>query len=307
MASDKNNKWKAILAILLLLLVVFGVAVFGLKWFNASNQMSLAGRLSSAGHDASGLRGNPSGVTASGVADGAVDELRLLLEPLDDACIAGEEVCLDGCDTAFMGCDDGLGDCYDACDETYPYTEEIASCIDTCHATSAACVEDCGEVAYPMMADPDSSGGLAGCEADCYDTGDRCAEDCDSEYIGCSDICDDSIPSTCLEAEVDCYYTCVADCIPEDEVVTWSGGDVSDIGGFFEGNFPRFSANFDAVCETLLFGEYIATEHAFACVDYAFFGDIIIPLLHGWASAQVVCETLGGTWASGGGFVGCTV
>lgn len=318
MANEKKREYKTII---LLLIIIFLVYV-GLSWYNSGISHSLKFRLQGDGYDLQSLRG---GVSAGGggggggaetdLADEVVDELRVTLEPMDGECIADSEVCLDACDDEFMDCDDGLEDCYDTCDETYPMTDEIIACQDECFAVGDDCSTACameGEGGAMEIAMGEEGGMLiiddtTDCEDACYAEEESCIDTCDSEYIGCCGTCDETLPDTCLEREVDCYYGCVDECIPEDETVVWSGEEVTNVGEFYNMNFPMFSAQFETICEAMFFGDYISTPNAFICNDYVFFADFFIPMIRSWNSAKDVCEHIGHTWISGMGTTGCVI
>lgn len=201
----------------------------------------------------------------SGDSGSFVKDLFIRLEPISDGeCLEEHADAVIGCFGVLDICEDDFGGCADDCDTEFPYTDEIERCVDACD-------------------------GDYGCESDC-----------DHEYLTCLDGCADEYESPCIEAAVGCVYDTLSDCITMVETATITDSSVSDIGGFYETNFPMFTEQFTGMCEWLLMGDFISTPEKFGCDEYIFFGGWFAPYLQSIESFGEVCSQIGGTFTTTG-------
>lgn len=298
--KEKKRRYGFIVSGVVFILIFIGI----FWWFNSVSSFDLQKQLGNIDYDGSILRVKNAGTTGDDVVDDVLEELRLLLEPMDDECIEDEGACLVGCDFAFEDCGDDVGSCYETCNDIYPYTDEIESCQDECYVTEDVCLNSC-DIELLTFVDIDID--TERCYDTCYDEGDVCGVECDGEYYGCLDDCDSEVGEVCIDGVAECYYNCVFDCIPEDETTIWDGSEVTNVGEFYEVNFPRFSGQVSTMCDTIMFGNYVSQEDKFGCVDLEAFGFWMMGLMRSIESAEVVCETIDGEWNFAEGDVSCNM
>jgi len=299
MAKDKKKKW---FFIIFFMLILGAILFFGLKMYWPKTNIvkkNLNALTFSPASFRRGGSGGSSGTVEATPAEDILEELDIILEPLDEECIGEHIDCILDYEDEFTGCLDMFFICTDICDETFPITDEIEECWDGCDEVYEITADICDEIIDEHELDE--------CYDDAEDAYDECDIDCDSEFIECSIDCGDEIIAPCVEVLIDSVYECLEECMIGEETVVWDGTEITDIGEFYETSFPQFIEQFTMVCEWFGAGDYVATENKFGCENMMFWTEWLAPYMQSIESAKTVCETIGGTWIMNSEEMSCNI
>lgn len=236
---------------------------------------------------------------------------------IDDDCMdACEDIwlpCYDDCDALY--CDDYF-DCLGVCNTAPNPCGELELCRGGLIGERLACHLECG-FWYAGGYDLETQISIMETYPWINDTGTEgeCTNMCDLVYWTAYDDCMDTHEVDCEACQDDCYTLesgedcdvcedecdegaeiCIIPCVTEGEIYMWDGEPVTDLGDWFETNFPTFHEQFEEACNGLYFdGNLVSTANEYGCQDanLFYYADCRAPPL---LSVEEVCETIGGTW-----------
>jgi len=153
-------------------------------------------------------------------------------------------------------------DCWDETDDIY------YDCHDECSITQSNYCSD-------------HSGGIY------TDEYEYCMASYSDEIIACEDECEAVYEETLMS---ECNEEC------EEEIYTWDGTPVNDLGAFAVVAFPDFAGRSELICEDwIMNGEWVSQTDKVGCINV----DGILWIYcnsNSLTSAGEVCETIGKTW-----------